>query len=248
MCICARHEFVRANGVGDLQKGERYVLKLSKSCDTHPFFQVLQYGLHLARGACTDRPAQHFRLVRHRLSIQAQVPRANGRVTEGRTYPRQCFHGLGHPEVPLPDAQSALSSATLFEFKTRGWSNRWRRYRAELGRNEPGGKQYQRDGTGFATRHPRRPLRTSQLAEESSFRYISSSSQLFSSLTYSLVRRKLAHTVAVGDTRAEATTENFRRFLCVTARSGIRAKMDENAGGLGKGPIQIKPLHVSRCE
>ena len=41
MCICARHEFVQVNGVGDLQKGERYVLKLSKSCDAHPFIQVL---------------------------------------------------------------------------------------------------------------------------------------------------------------------------------------------------------------
>lgn len=29
MCICSRHEFVRPNGVGDLQKGERYVIVLS---------------------------------------------------------------------------------------------------------------------------------------------------------------------------------------------------------------------------
>ena len=26
MCVCARHEIVRAGGVGDLQKGERYVV------------------------------------------------------------------------------------------------------------------------------------------------------------------------------------------------------------------------------
>jgi hypothetical protein len=25
LCICARHEFVEPNGVGDLQKGERWV-------------------------------------------------------------------------------------------------------------------------------------------------------------------------------------------------------------------------------
>lgn len=27
--VCARHEFIQPNGVGDLQKGERYVLQMS---------------------------------------------------------------------------------------------------------------------------------------------------------------------------------------------------------------------------
>ena len=71
---------------------------------------------------------------------------------------------------------------------------------------------------------------------------------LLFSLTNFLVRCKFAHAVTLGDTRAETATENFRRFLCVPPRSGIRAEMDEDGGGVGKGRIKAKPLPVRRCQ
>ena len=56
--LCARHSLVRPNGVGDLQKGERYVLidrSAAPLLTNHS--QVLQYGLY--RGSHPQGTRRH---------------------------------------------------------------------------------------------------------------------------------------------------------------------------------------------
>lgn len=47
MCTCGRHEVVMKNGVGDLQKGERYVLYIFLCVYIAHNLQLCQHGLYL---------------------------------------------------------------------------------------------------------------------------------------------------------------------------------------------------------
>src|SRR6201995_2022091 len=71
MGICARHEFVQPNGVGDLQKGERCVnLPYVLHSILHDVLKVCQHGLHRRIHAAPYPSAVAEDLfLRHRLSV-----------------------------------------------------------------------------------------------------------------------------------------------------------------------------------
>jgi hypothetical protein len=59
LVICSRHGLVKGNGVGDLQKGERYVFPSfwRKRHLTNLTVKILQYGLYYPCCSCADNSA-----------------------------------------------------------------------------------------------------------------------------------------------------------------------------------------------
>lgn len=60
MGVCARHEFVQANGMGDLQKGERY-FSVRWPITILIKLQICKYGLYLAL-SCDTRTHAYGKL------------------------------------------------------------------------------------------------------------------------------------------------------------------------------------------